>query len=335
MGLAPPVARVEGTVLFEGRDIKTLPKHEAAHFWGTKMAMVFQDPSTSLSPVRRIRDQISAPLRYHLGLSKADARKRALELLSLVRIPDAERRLDLYPHELSGGMRQRIAIAIALSCHPRVLVADEPTTALDVTVQHQILDLLQELQGELGMAVILITHDLGVIAGRADRVAVMYGGRFVETARTDVLFRNMRHRYTRALFDAIPKLHAPSHALLEGIPGRPPDIAHMPPGCAFAPRCSYPQDRCRSERPELMASADTSEHRHACFFPLEGASSSVEEVVASREAEEASIAESSTTEPSTTEPSTTEPSTEAPRAEAPRAEAPVTEVPQPSSSRGN
>jgi peptide/nickel transport system ATP-binding protein len=229
--------------------------------------MVFQDPMTSLNPVKRVGRQITDPLRFHLKMNREQANSRALDLLRLVGIPEPERRLRQFPHELSGGMRQRIGIAIALACNPKLLIADEPTTALDVTVQKQILDLLKGLQRELHMAMILITHDLGVVAGRADRIAVMYGGRVAETADTPVLFRNMKHPYTEALLDSIPRIEHASHTRLQAISGRPPDMVNPPPGCRFAPRCLYAQESCTTELPPLVPSNEPG-HRFACYFPV-------------------------------------------------------------------
>ncbi len=269
MNILPRTAIIppQTKVILEGKDTRRLTKAESKHFWGTQIAMVFQDPMTSLNPVKKIGTQITDPLRFHLGMSKDAAKARAIELLDLVRIPEPARRLAQYPHELSGGMRQRVIIAIALSCNPKLLVADEPTTALDVTVQKQILDLLAGLQRELHMAMILITHDLGVVAGRADRIAVMYAGKMVETADTKSLFRAMRHPYAEALLNSIPKLENPSHTRLEAISGRPPDMVKPPAGCRFAPRCRYAQARCVDEQPELISAAEPG-HRFACFFPV-------------------------------------------------------------------
>ena len=269
MNLLPPAVTINagGSVLHKGQSIRSLGKAQAKHFWGVEMAMVFQDPMTSLNPVMRIGRQISAGLRFHLGLSRREARQRSLELLDVVGVPEAERRLDEYPHQLSGGMRQRVTIAIALACQPGLLIADEPTTALDVTVQKQILDLLGHLQEEQGMGMILITHDLGVVAGRTEEVAVMYAGRIVEFADTQTLFADMRHPYTEALFESIPKIEHPSHTRLRAIAGRPPDLVDTPGHCAFAARCRYAQPRCLEEAPQLRHSDDPG-HSFACYFPV-------------------------------------------------------------------
>jgi len=269
MNLLPPTAEVpeDGRVLFDGRDVRRLNPVEAKHFWGTEMAMVFQDPMTSLNPVKKIGVQLTESIRFHLGLSQKAATDRALDLMGQVGIPEPRRRLDQYPHELSGGMRQRVTIAIALACEPRLLIADEPTTALDVTVQKQILDLLDRLQQQTGMTMILITHDLGVVAGHADQVAVMYAGQIVEHASTERLFRNVEHPYTEALLNSIPRVELPSHTRLEAIPGRPPNMTMPPPGCRFAPRCKYAQDLCREALPDL-APAEVPSHVFRCYFPV-------------------------------------------------------------------
>jgi peptide/nickel transport system ATP-binding protein len=253
-------------VLFDGRDVRKLSRPEAKHFWGTEMAMVFQDPMTSLNPVKRIGTQLTESLEYHLKLSRKAAVDRALDLMNQVKIPEPRRRLEQYPHELSGGMRQRVTIAIALACEPRLLIADEPTTALDVTVQKQILDLLAGLQEERDMAMIMITHDLGVVAGQAERVAVMYAGQLVEVADTDELFTRVRHPYTEALLDSIPKVDQPSHTKLDAISGRPPDMVERVPGCRFAPRCRYAADPCLEDNPELVET--DSGHLSRCFMPV-------------------------------------------------------------------
>ncbi len=258
-----PGSRIE----IDGRDTAALSRAEARALWGSRVAMVFQDPMTSLTPVLTIGAQLAETLRRHLPLSRAEAAQRGEELLTSVGIPDARKRLRQYPHNLSGGMRQRVVIALALACSPQLLIADEPTTALDVTVQHQILTLLARLQRENGMAMVLITHDLGVVAGRTDEIAVMYAGRVVEQAPTEELFRTTRHPYTQALLRSIPRLAAPSHTRLEAVPGRPPTIIDPPPGCAFAPRCRYARPRCLSETPQLIGAAH-SRHRFACFHPV-------------------------------------------------------------------
>jgi peptide/nickel transport system ATP-binding protein len=257
---------VEGEIRFQGRDVRTLPKEERKHFWGREVAMVFQDPMTSLNPVKRIGAQITEPIRYHLGLDRKRAQERAAELLDRLRIPEARSRLRQYPHELSGGMRQRVALAIALSCNPKLLIADEPTTALDVTVQKQILDLIDGLATDLEMSVILITHDLGVAAGRTDRVAVMYAGRVAELATPVELFDHLRHPYTGALLQSSPRLDQPSHTRLLAIGGRAPDLVAPPPGCRFAPRCPRAAERCHVDAPALELMGP--EHWAACHFPV-------------------------------------------------------------------
>ena len=267
MNLLPPgSSQSSGRVLLDGRDVRGLSRRESRHIWGVEASMVFQDPMTSLNPVMPVGRQIGEGLRYHRNLSRESAARRARELLEQVGIADPDRRLREYPHQLSGGMRQRVMIAIALACEPKLLIADEPTTALDVTVQKQILDLLDRLRRQHRMAMILITHDLSVVAGRTDHVIVMYAGRVVEKAPTLQLFRAMRHPYTKALFESIPKVAHPSHTRLQIIQGRPPDLAALPAGCAFAPRCAHAQPRCCSEAPPLSGD-DTAEHRFACFYP--------------------------------------------------------------------
>ncbi|WP_238017585.1 ABC transporter ATP-binding protein [Dactylosporangium sp. AC04546] len=266
MNLLPRNASVGGSVRFLGRDVRDLPPDERKHFWGTRIGMVFQDPMTSLNPTKRIGTQLTEGLRYHKKLSRSEARTAALELLDQVHIPDAARRLRQYPHELSGGMRQRIVIAIALACEPRLLIADEPTTALDVTVQRRILDLLDELRRDREMGLILITHDLGVVKGRADEIMVMYGGRVMERADTASLFAGHHHPYTEALLGSIPRLDKPAHTRLVAIPGRPPNLVDLPRGCRFTARCGYAQERCASEEPSLFRA--NPEHEYACFHPL-------------------------------------------------------------------
>ena len=267
MGLLPSTARREGSIRFGDHELLGSGAVDMSKLWGREMSMVFQNPMVSLNPVMRIGEQIAEPLRIHLGLSRRDARATAVRLLRDVRIPEPERRVDQYPHELSGGMRQRVMIAIALACGPTLLFADEPTTALDVTVQAQILDLIAEQREERNMSVVLVTHDLGVVAGHTDVIAVMYGGRLVEVAPTAVLFADMRMPYTEALLQSIPRLDHPSHTRLTAIPGRPPDLLDPPRGCAFAPRCAFARDRCREEAPTLTP-ADNPEHRFACWYPV-------------------------------------------------------------------
>ncbi|RUA24709.1 MAG: ABC transporter ATP-binding protein [Actinobacteria bacterium] len=260
MNLLPSYARVEGSVTFDGRDVRALASSGARHFWGVEMTMVFQDPMTSLNPVKKVGEQIAESLRVHLKRSRKEARDEAGDLLEQVGIPEPRKRLTQYPHELSGGLRQRVVIAMALACSPRLLIADEPTTALDVTVQKHILDLLDGLREERGMAMILITHDLGVVRGRADDIMVMYAGRTMEQADTDTLFSEMRHPYTEALLETIPRIDMPSHSRLVPIPGRPPDVIEVSTGCPFAPRCRSCTDVCLTERPTL----DEQGHGHVC-----------------------------------------------------------------------
>ncbi len=269
MGLLPrSTTERSGQVFFEGKEISGLDDSQYRELWGDEMAMIFQDPMTALNPVMKIGKQITESLRFHLDMSKSDAKDTAVALLKAVKIPSAEKRFSSYPHEMSGGVRQRVVIAVALACGPKLLFADEPTTALDVTVQAQILDLLAEQQRERYMAMILVTHDLGVVAGRADEIAVMYAGRIVEQAPTARLFRDLKMPYTEALLSAIPKLDDPSHTRLAAIGGRPPDLVNPPKGCPFSPRCPYVRERCREEVPPLMASPTDPQHTYACFYPV-------------------------------------------------------------------
>ena len=263
--LLPRDARVSGTVRFDGQDLFRLSREGLRRLRGRQIAVVFQDPMTSLNPVLSVGGQIAETLREHLGLGPHEALARAVALLVEVGIPDPERRARHYPHQMSGGMRQRVAIAIALSCEPQLLIADEPTTALDVTIQAQILDLLARERQARRMAMMLITHDLGVVAGRTDEVAVMYAGRVLEHAPTRTLFKDMRSPYTDALLAAIPKLHAPPHTRLAAISGAPPDPTRPTVGCSFEPRCRYAQERCRSEAPQLVTAGEG--HQYACWFP--------------------------------------------------------------------
>jgi peptide/nickel transport system ATP-binding protein len=268
MGLLPKRNTIrEGSVRFEGQELTTMSLRARRDIWGAEMAMIFQDPMTSLNPVMKVGKQIAEPLRIHLDMSRADAKATSLRLLEDVGIPEPEKRLEQYPHELSGGMRQRIMIAMALACGPTLLFADEPTTALDVTVQAQILDLIQAQRQDRNMSVILVTHDLGVVAGHTDEIIVMYAGQIVEQAPTPVLFNEMRMPYTEALLESIPKLDQPSHTQLRAIAGRPPDLINPPKGCRFSPRCPYVQDRCRDEAPPLLE-AETPGHLYACWYPV-------------------------------------------------------------------
>ena len=267
MGILARSAKIErGCVRFEGQDQRELSKRQRRRIWGRDVAMVFQDPLSSLNPVVPISRQLTEGLRAHHGLDRSAARKHAVELLKQVGISEPERRMDAYPHELSGGMRQRVAIAIAIACSPRLLLADEPTTALDVTIQRQILDLLARLQAETGMAMILISHDLGVVAQRTDDIAVMYAGRIVEWASARDLFSSPRHPYTASLLASIPRIEEPSGTPLSSIPGSPPDMARVGAGCAFASRCQFAQDRCLDETPSETWLSEG--HAHRCFFPL-------------------------------------------------------------------
>jgi peptide/nickel transport system ATP-binding protein len=265
--LLPKRAQLGGRILFAGRDLVSLAPEELRRLRGPELAVVFQDPMTSLNPVLTIGTQIGETLQAHLGMDTVTAMRRGVELLAAVGIPAPEQRLRQYPHQLSGGMRQRVAIAIALSCEPRLLIADEPTTALDVTVQAQILDLLAREQQRRHMAMILITHDLGVVAGRTDEVAVMYAGRVVERAPTPALFTRMRMPYTAALLAAIPKLDSPPHTPLPAIAGRPPDQTRPLKGCSFEPRCRYADDHCRSVKPPLI-DPERGGGLFACWHPL-------------------------------------------------------------------
>jgi peptide/nickel transport system ATP-binding protein len=257
---------VGGSITLGGREISSLGPDAMRRVRGNEVGMVFQDPLSSLNPTHSVGKQIAEAVLLHRDVTKKEAYDRAVEVLDLVGLPRARERIDEYPHQFSGGMRQRVMIAMALACEPKLLIADEPTTALDVTIQKQILELIDDLRQRLGMAVILVTHDLGVIAGRADRVAVMYAGHIVETTGTAALFDNPRHPYTEALFQALPEKSAGTRERLYSIPGAPPDLVNPPKGCRFAPRCRYAADRCRQEDPVLAG--ETSAHTYACFFPV-------------------------------------------------------------------
>jgi peptide/nickel transport system ATP-binding protein/oligopeptide transport system ATP-binding protein len=260
----PPAEIVSGTVLLDGVDILKMKDDDLREVRGGRIGFVFQDPMTSLNPVYSVGYQLMEPLRKHMNMSKSKARKRAAELLELVGIPDADARLNDYPHQFSGGMRQRVMIAIALSCDPEVLIADEPTTALDVTIQAQILELIKELRHKLGMAIIWITHDLGVIAGIADRVIVMYGGQVVEQAPVGELFANPQHPDTRALLETLP---GAGGERLRTIKGQPPALWSEPASCSFSERCGHTRERCENENPSLLPLADG--HHVACFRRVE------------------------------------------------------------------
>ncbi|WP_439099855.1 ABC transporter ATP-binding protein [Bradyrhizobium yuanmingense] len=260
----PPAKVVSGKVLLGDRDLLSLDTRELRKVRGAEIGFIFQDPMSSLNPVLTIGYQLMEPLREHLGLSKCKARKRAIELLSLVGIPLPQERINDYPHQFSGGMRQRVMIAIALACEPKVLIADEPTTALDVTIQAQILELVKKLRREIGMSIVWITHDLGVVAGIADRVMVMYGGLVVECAAVDDLFENPRHPYTRALLETLPRVDMAGNERLKNIAGLPPHLTAFPENCPFAPRCPHAFDRCHAERPPLMPVGER--HEAACWL---------------------------------------------------------------------
>ncbi|MGH3274535.1 MAG: dipeptide ABC transporter ATP-binding protein, partial [Streptosporangiaceae bacterium] len=269
MGLLPPGGSiVGGSIKLDGREIASLPESDMRQIRGNDIAMIFQDPLTSLDPTKTIGYQVAEPVRLHRNVTKAQALDRAAEVLGLVGLPRPKERLADYPHHLSGGLRQRVMIAMALSCEPRRLIADEPTTALDVTIQAQILELLSDLKSRLGMAMLLITHDMGVIAGHADRVNVMYAGRLVEETETTELFASMHHPYTQALLASIPRLDQVASARLANIPGIPPDLSSPPQGCRFAARCSRADDKCRDHEPPLAGATMT--HRFSCWHPVDG-----------------------------------------------------------------
>ncbi|WP_417271826.1 oligopeptide/dipeptide ABC transporter ATP-binding protein [Celeribacter halophilus] len=266
LGLLARNGRTSGQAIFEGQDLLSMSERDLNRIRANRIAMVFQDPMTSLNPYMRISEQMAEVLMLHKGLSKRAAIAESVDMLDAVKIPDAKNRVRLYPHEFSGGMRQRVMVAMSLLCRPDILIADEPTTALDVTVQAQIMELLAELQREFGMATILITHDLGVVAGFCERAIVMYGGRIMEEAPVDPLFESPSHPYTRGLLDAIPRVDEDQDAL-RAIPGNPPNMTGMPRGCPFAPRCESVMEACWSTAPELVNFAPC--RTRACFRPVE------------------------------------------------------------------
>jgi len=269
LGLLPSGGRiVEGSIEVEDQELVGLRESELQRIRGDTVSMIFQDSQSSLNPTKRIGEQVAEGVRLHRGASRREATERALEVLELVGLPQPRERLDDYPHQLSGGLRQRVMIAIALACEPRVLIADEPTTALDVTIQAQILSVLDDLKARLGMATLLVTHDMGVVAGRTNRINVMYAGRIVESAPTEELFRAMRHPYTQALLGSIPRLDQDTRKALVTIPGLPPDLTSPPPGCRFAPRCPKATSHCVAQEPPL--SGGDPAHQFACWYPVDG-----------------------------------------------------------------
>lgn len=267
MGLLASNGAASGKIVLNGRDLLTMSTRELNAVRGANIGMIFQDPMTSLNPYLKISTQLTESLRVHRGMSKREALARAIEVLDAVKIPDAKNRVHYYPHEFSGGMRQRVMIAMALLCKPQLIIADEPTTALDVTVQAQILNLLDDLKHDFGVAIILITHDLGVVAGLCDQVMVMYGGQVMESAHRDDIFANPRHPYTRGLLKSVPRLDEQEHGRLLTIPGNPPDLMHLPVGCPFSPRCGDVEDRCLRERPLLKYQEDNT--ARACHRAVE------------------------------------------------------------------
>ncbi len=261
---SPPGKIVSGEIIFKGENILDMSDEEIRNIRGNEIAMIFQDPMTSLNPVLTINRQIGETLQLHLGMNGSQARARAIELLQMVGIPNAEERVNQYPHQFSGGMRQRVMIAMALSCNPSLLIADEPTTALDVTIQAQILDLMRSLQLEHNSALMLITHDLGVVAGMSDRINVMYAGHVVETASAEELFGNPKHPYTVGLLNSIPRLDESTRVKLDPIRGLPPDLIDLPDMCPFLPRCDYAREKCETANPPLVEVGEN--HKSACWF---------------------------------------------------------------------
>lgn len=259
----PPGKIIDGEILLDGEDILKIDMEGMREVRGAKIAMVFQEPMTSLNPVLTVERQITETLQLHMGMSKLESQRESVNLLTRVGIPDPEIRIKQYPHQFSGGMRQRVMIAMALSCNPRLIIADEPTTALDVTIQAQILDLMKSLTTELGVALIVITHNLGVVARYADRVNIMYAGKVIERGEAREIYANPRHPYTVGLLRSVPRLDLPRRAKLDPIEGQPPDLINLPPGCAFRERCRWAIDKCATDTPELVETSDG--HLSACF----------------------------------------------------------------------
>jgi len=259
----PPGKIIDGEILLDGEDILKIDMEGMRQVRGAKIAMVFQEPMTSLNPVLTVERQITETLQLHMGMSKLESQRESVNLLTRVGIPDPEMRIKQYPHQFSGGMRQRVMIAMALSCNPRLIIADEPTTALDVTIQAQILDLMKSLTTELGVALIVITHNLGVVARYADRVNIMYAGKVIERGEAREIYSNPRHPYTVGLLRSVPRLDLPRRAKLDPIEGQPPDLINLPPGCAFRERCRWAIDKCATDTPELVETSDG--HLSACF----------------------------------------------------------------------
>ena len=260
----PPGIIVNGEIIFKGEDLRSVSEERIRSIRGDRIAMVFQEPTTSLNPVLTVGRQISESLEIHRQLDKSEAMKESKRLIDLVGIPDANQRVKDYPHQFSGGMQQRIMIAMALSCNPELLIADEPTTSLDVTVQAQLLEIIAGLRSELDMAVIVITHNLGLVARYVDRVNVMYAGKLVEAGPTDTIFASPQHPYTIGLLASVPRLDSKRKITPKVIDGLPPNLAHLPPGCSFAPRCSYAMDKCHTEKPELESVG--ADHLRTCFY---------------------------------------------------------------------
>ncbi|WP_020410191.1 ABC transporter ATP-binding protein [Hahella ganghwensis] len=256
MGLLADNGKTEGSVKFLGEEILGRSAHDLNNLRGNQISLIFQDPMTSLNPYLKVSRQLTEVLMEHKGASQGEARKRSLEMLAKVGIPEPEKRFDMYPHEFSGGMRQRVMIAMALLCQPQLLIADEPTTALDVTIQAQILRLMGDLKEEMNTSIVMITHDLGVVAGLCDRVLVMYGGRIVEAGPVREIFYTPRHPYTKGLLASMPRLDELGESHLNSIPGQPPNLQHLPKGCAFHPRCPQAEERCQSAHPPLRRVAD-------------------------------------------------------------------------------